>query len=139
MWELTNGAARELASDITAEDRAELERLQRIGVLVTDDRRRRPRYFDGRFLAARDLTREQQYFLSRQADLARASGSGVSHGLTVQVTNNAGTALQIQPGHGVTASGELVVLPRPLNIALGDLGEVDRLDASFGLRRRPAE
>jgi hypothetical protein len=139
MWNLTNGAARELATDINPDDRAELERLQRIGVLVTDDRRRRPRYFDGRFLAARDLTREQQYFLSRQADLARAGGSGVSHGLTVHVTSSAGNEIVIQPGHGVTVSGELVVLPRPLPIQLANLGTVDRLDATFGLRNRPSE
>src|SRR5688500_6883683 len=98
MWEMTNGAAREFASDITPDDRAELERLQRTGLLVTDQRRSRPRYFDGRFLAARDLTREQQYFLSRQADLARATGSGVIHGLMVRVGNTAGNTLVIDPG-----------------------------------------
>lgn len=139
MWQLINGAARELTTEITEDDRTELERLQRTGVLVTDDRRRRPRYFDGRFLAARDLTREQQYFLSRQADLARAGGSGVAHGLYVQVTDATGSAIVIQPGHGVTASGELVVLPRTLPVALANLGTVDRLDATFGIARRPSE
>ncbi len=139
MWELTNGAARELASEITAEGRAELERLQQLGVLVTDDRRRRPRYFDGRFLAARDLTREQQYFLSRQADLARALGCGVARGLTVQVPGAAANTLVIGAGHGVAASGELVVLPRALTIALADLPAVERLDAAFLVRPRPAE
>ena len=37
------------------------------GALVLDSRRRRPLYFDGRFLAARDLAREQDYFLDRKS------------------------------------------------------------------------
>ena len=45
--------------------------------LVLDGQRRRPRYFDGRFLTGADLTRDQDYVRQRQADLARASGSGV--------------------------------------------------------------
>ena len=54
----------------------DLEAFQPGGSLVLDDRRRRPFYFDGRFLAARDLIREQNYFLTRQADIARAAGFG---------------------------------------------------------------
>jgi hypothetical protein len=131
MWEMTNGAARE---QLNAET---LERLRATGALVDDERRRRPKYFDGRFLAARDLTREQQYFLARQADLARAGGSGVVHGLTVTARN--ATQLTIDPGHGVTASGETVILPRQLTVKLSDLAQVQRLDATFGLSRRPAE
>ena len=34
--------------------------LRLAGTLVQDARRERPRWFDGRFLAARDLIREQQ-------------------------------------------------------------------------------
>ena len=72
---LTDGAARER---IAAQD---LAALRRAGVLVEDPRRERPRYFDGRFLAARDLVRDQQYFLTREADLGQAAGSGVALGL----------------------------------------------------------
>jgi hypothetical protein len=131
MWEMTNGAARQQM------DPEALERLRASGALVDDDRRRRPKYFDGRFLAARDLTREQQYFLARQADLGRAGGWGVVHGLTVAAKN--GTQLIIDPGHGVTASGETVILQRALTVRLSDLAAVQRLDATFGLSRRPAE
>jgi hypothetical protein len=131
MWHMTNGAAREQLDSET------LAHLRATGALVEDDRRRRPKYFDGRFLAARDLTREQQYFLARQADLARAGGTGVVHGLTVTAKN--GTELTIGPGHGVTASGETVILPRALTVKLSDLATVQRLDASFGLSRRPTE
>ena len=52
------------------------EQLINRDVLVGDPRRWRPRWFDGRFLAASDLQGEQNYFLTRQADLGRAGGSG---------------------------------------------------------------
>ena len=57
--------------------------LRTAGVLIEDPRRERPRYFDGRFLAARDLTRDQEYILTREADLGQAAGSGVARGLDV--------------------------------------------------------
>ena len=43
--------------------------------LILDGFRRRPRYFDGRFLTGADLTRDQDYVRQRQADMARAAGS----------------------------------------------------------------
>src|SRR3954462_2894216 len=84
------------------------EALQAAGLLIVDSRRQRPRYFDGRFLAARDLTRDQLYFLSRQADLGRAGGTGIVSGL--MVTQIDGTRMQVSAGHGVTPAGELVSL-----------------------------
>ena len=75
---LTNGAARERIKP------KDLAVLRRTGVLIEDARRERPRYFDGRFLAARDLIRDQQYFLTREADLGQAAGSGVALGLFVR-------------------------------------------------------
>lgn len=107
------------------------------GTVVVDDRRRRPLYFDGRFLAARDLTREQNYFLTRQADLGRAGGSGVVHGLMVRPGSSAST-IRIEPGHGATPSGELVVLSEALEINLADVTLGQRLDAAFGLAAIPA-
>lgn len=59
---LTKGTAREPI------DPADVAALRAAGVLIDDARRERPRYFDGRFLAARDLIRDQQYFLTREAD-----------------------------------------------------------------------
>jgi hypothetical protein len=118
-------------------DADELERLRRLGTVITDDRRRRPLYFDGRFLAARDLTREQTYFLTRQADLARAGGAGVVDGLVVRRGETA-TTIQISPGHGVTPSGELVVLAHPFVVDLANVADSQRLDAAFGLARIPS-
>ncbi len=133
MIDFTTGAARvEL-------EREQVEQLTAAGVLVTDDRRRRPLYFDGRFLAARDLTREQNYFLTRQSDLGRVYGAGVVNGLLVSALENAATTIHVQAGLGVTPSGELVVLPHGQDIDLIDVPEIQRLDASFGLLRLPRD
>ena len=59
---------------------ADLAKYQANGSAVLDSRRTRPLWFDGRFLAARDLEREQNYYLQRQADLARAPASASSTG-----------------------------------------------------------
>jgi hypothetical protein len=127
---LTDGAARER---IAAQD---LAALRRAGVLVEDPRRERPRYFDGRFLAARDLIRDQQYFLTREADLGQAAGSGVALGLFVRQGAEA-QSLTIAPGHGVTPAGELVLLPRQVAVSLANIPAAEQLSARFGLSRVP--
>jgi hypothetical protein len=138
MWNLTAGVARERLSPRERIDQDTVAFLRTSGTLITDERRRRPLYFDGRFLAARDLTREQRYFLARQSDLGRATGAGVVHGLMAAVTNN-GSELAIGPGHGVTDSGESVIVPGELKVPLANVVNVQRLDASFGISRRPSE
>src|SRR6185503_2137704 len=127
---LTDGAARER---IAAQD---LAALRGAGVLVEDPRRQRPRYFDGRFLAARDLIRDQQYFLAREADLGQAAGGGVALGLFVRQRGEA-QSLTISPGHGVTPAGELVLLPREMSVSLANVPAAEQLSARFGLSRRP--
>jgi len=134
---LTTGPARERLRVL---DRADNERLRKLAAgnsLILDDRRRRPLYFDGRFLAARDLTREQNYFLTRQADLGRAGGTGVVAGLEVALAAG-GRRLHVRAGHGITPSGESVVLLEDLDLDLADVADAERLDAAFGLSRRPA-
>jgi hypothetical protein len=112
------------------------EALRRAGTLVEDDRRERPLWFDGRFLAARDLVREQQYFLTREADLGRAAGSGVAVGLGV--APGAGPRqITVGAGHGVTPAGELVLLERPLTLDLADIPRAEKLSGKFGLGRIP--
>src|SRR3990172_6430198 len=93
---------------IKAEDVYELERQ---GTLAAYDRLERTRFFDGKFLTARDLIREQEYFLHRQANLGRAMGPGVIEGLLVEVNGIARHQIRILPGHGLTPLGEMVVLP----------------------------
>jgi hypothetical protein len=119
---------------------ADRDRLLAQHVLVGDSRRWRPRWFDGRFLAASDLQAEQNYFLVRQSDLGRASGSGVADGLMVSATTANGVdRLQIEPGSGITDTGELIVLPDPLAVDPADVPEIERLDAAFGLQVIPNE
>ena len=129
--ELVRGSIREA---VTAADAA---LLRQAGVLIDDTRRERPRWFDGRFLAARDLIREQQYFLTREADLGRAAGSGVAAGLGVSEGQGL-QSLRIEAGHGITPSGELVLLEKPLSLSLGDIPRLEQLSGKFGLGRLPA-
>lgn len=119
--------------------RDDMESLLGNSALVLDGLRRRPRYFDGRFLTGADLTRDQEYIRQRQGDLARASGSGVVSGLQVGVIGAAGGELLIiTPGHGITPTGEIVTVMTRRQIAPLDLPAVERLDASMGLRLAPA-
>ena len=119
---------------------------QNNGSLVIDSQRTRPYWFDGRFLAARDLEREQDYFLRRQADLGQAAGFGVMRGLWVELppagspSSQADTVI-IRSGQGVTPAGELVLMPSDLTVHLSDLAEEQNLDVQFNLsrmRRTPA-
>ena len=128
---LTRGAARVLIGA------GEVHTLRSSGVLVEDPRRERPRYFDGRFLAARDLIRDQQYMLTREADLARTAGSGVGNGLLVDAGPTP-QSLRISAGQGVTPAGELVRLPHDLDLNLADIPLAEQLSAHFGLSRIPA-
>lgn len=127
--ELTRGSNRERVLP------ADIQPLRRAGALIEDNRRERPRWFDGRFLAARDLIREQNYFLTREADLGRAAGSGVAAGLDVQ--ESGGSGITITAGHGITPSGELVMLERELRLSLADIPRVEQLSGKFGLGRIP--
>ena len=111
---LTQGTAREQI------DPADVAALRAAGVLIDDARRERPRYFDGRFLAARDLIRDQQYFLTREADLGQAAGSGVAVGLFVE-QGGAPQTLTVRAGHGATPAGELVLLPRDVSVQLANI------------------
>lgn len=128
--QLTKGAAREAIAP------ADVAALRAAGVLIDDARRERPRYFDGRFLAARDLIRDQQYFLTREADLGQAAGSGVAAGLFVD-QGGAPQTLTVSAGHGTTPAGELVLLPREVSVQLANIPVAEQLSARFGLSRVP--
>ncbi len=112
------------------------------GSLLINSQRTRPYWFDGRFLAARDLAREQDYFLQRQADLAQAAGFEVIHGLQVSTPgpadpNNDAETIIISAGQGITPSGELVLITSDLQLKLSDLAVEENLDVQFGLSRSP--
>jgi hypothetical protein len=132
MSNLSQGSAREKI------DASEFARLKAIGAIILNEGRNRPFYFDGRFLTAADLTRDQLYVLSRQADLAKARGVGIVQGLIVS-RGGAATSILIYSGYGITPSGELVILAKNQTVALSDLATVQRLDANFGLGEIPSE
>ncbi|MGH6920897.1 MAG: hypothetical protein ACREJ0_24715, partial [Geminicoccaceae bacterium] len=105
--------------------------------VVLDERRSRPVWFDGLFLTAAALAREQSYVLSRQADLARALGAGVIDGLEVEEVAGRPSALRIGRGHGLTPAGEPVVVERDLLIELADIPNEQRIERSLGRPLRP--
>jgi hypothetical protein len=126
------------ARDPNTITRADMQSLLGASALVLDGLRRRPRYFDGRFLTGTDLTRDQDYVRQRQGDLARACGSGVVTGLEVRLTGAATSQrIAISPGHGITPSGDLVLITTRRDVDLLDLPGIERLDASMGLRLEP--
>lgn len=120
----------------------ELAVYQGNGSLALNSQRTRPLWFDGRFLAARDLAREQDYFLQRQADLGQSAGFGVVHGLWVDMpqispqTADADVVI-IRAGQGITPAGELVLLTADLTLHLADLPDEENLDVQFGTSSIP--
>lgn len=111
--------------------------LREANLLVEESHRVRPRWFDGKFLAARDLTREQAYFLARQAGFARALGPGVVEGLEVSA-GTAATELQVSAGFGYTAAGELVALTGPVRVSLAQLFVLQTLSMQLSVSKKPA-
>jgi hypothetical protein len=115
---------------------------QNNGSLVIDSERSRPYWFDGRFLAARDLQREQDYFLQRQSDLGQAAGFSVIHGLWVDTpaANDPSASpdtVIIRAGQGLTPAGEMVLLPSDISVQLSDLPDEQNLDVQFNLASIP--
>lgn len=112
---------------------AQLER----GSVVVNASRRRPYYFDGRFLTAADLLADQDYVRARQSDLAQAIGPGVVRGLMVGLgARNRGNEpeLEIEPGIGITPAGDLLNLDRALRVRLDAIPDSASIDARLGVR-----
>src|SRR5690348_7928646 len=115
--------------------RTDLEDQLGTGPIILDGLRRRPHYFDGRFLTGADLTRDQDYVRQRQADMARASSAGVISGLQVRSFGLArGQTIRIEAGVGLTPSGDVVMLTTQRDVPLLDLPISRQLDAAMGLR-----
>lgn len=117
---------------------ASLEDDLSAGPVILDGLRRRPRYFDGRFLTGADLTRDQDYVRQRQADMARASGAGVISGLQVAASVSVrGQTVRIEPGVGLTPSGDVVMLSSRQDVPILDMPVTRQLDAAMGLSAEP--
>jgi hypothetical protein len=118
--------------------REELEDQLGAGPLILDGARVQTNFFDGKFLTAADLTRDQNYIRQRQADMARAAGAGVISGLKVRSFALArGQTIRIEPGVGLTPSGDVVMLAQVRDVPLLDMPVTRQLDAAMGLREEP--
>jgi hypothetical protein len=124
-------------SGLEVVDAVEAKLLIARGALVRDARRTRPRYFDGRFLTAADLTADQAWTLTRQAELGRLLGAGVVEGLDVEPEGTNGTKLRVRKGTALAASGEVVTLMDDLVLDLADIPTMQRLGAVFDLETPP--
>jgi hypothetical protein len=108
--------------------------------VVTASASTRPLWFNGRFLAAQDLQRDQDSFLSRQAAIGQ-SAAGVIHGLHVNraISGSEPDAetLIITAGQGITPGGFLVMFASDLTVRLSDIAEEEDLDLQFGASETP--
>jgi hypothetical protein len=124
-----------------AQDQARLQAQLSAGAMMVDSGRRRPFYFDGRFLSAEDLTADQNYLRARQSDLAQAMGAGVIRGLMVslgtQAASNSPTLL-LEPGIGLTPGGDIVSIDSPQTLVIAALRDAAQLDAQLGIKQLPA-
>ncbi|HSD60291.1 MAG TPA: hypothetical protein VLC55_05495 [Burkholderiales bacterium] len=108
------------------------------GTILVDGARRRPFYFDGRFLTADDLTADQDYARARQSDLAQAIGPGVISGLMVNLERGAtanNVELLIEEGLGITPAGDLVVVGEAVRTRLDAIPESATIDAQLGIKQ----
>ncbi|SMF27746.1 hypothetical protein SAMN02745866_01767 [Alteromonadaceae bacterium Bs31] len=117
----------------------QLEQGKQLGSLVIDDKRRRPLWFDGRFLDAAALNQQQSYYIAKQQDIAQLVGSGVVSGLMVEQDSRTARTLVITEGRGLTPSGKLVVLEEDLSIDLAELAQIQALNLQFELSQIPAQ
>jgi hypothetical protein len=87
-----------------------------------DSGRRRPRYFEGRFLSSADLALEQEYLDTRAYRQNRLLGWGIVEGLTVDVGVGVGVGtITVSPGYAVDAAGHEVVLSEPVSLDAGTM------------------
>ena len=75
-------------------------------------------YFDGRFLRAEGFRLDQEYVRSLVALSNRAVGTGVVHGLDVDLL---GDRLRVEGGLGLAPSGRVVHLPSTTDLGIGEL------------------
>ena len=86
-------------------------------------------FWPGRALTAEALELEQENRAARLATWARVGTSGIVAGLEVALEAPPGAGsltpnnhfLHVQPGHGISATGEDIVVPRPLRVELDNI------------------
>jgi hypothetical protein len=91
-------------------------------------------YFDGKFLRADDLSREQEYLRALVAFSNQAGGSGVVHGYGARLSTR-GDQLELGPGLAIDPAGRVLLLPQTVSIAIGELISASaRPDLATGLK-----
>jgi len=81
-------------------------------------------YFDGKFLRADDLNKEQRYLRSLVELSNQAGGHGVVHGN--DVTEAGAGRLTIGPGLAIDPAGRVLLLPDALSVGVAELVEKSR-------------
>lgn len=76
-------------------------------------------YFDGRYLGAEDLTREQDYLRALVRESNRASGAGVVHGFNLSTLS--GGRLQLSAGLAIDNEGRVLLLPDAAEVGIAEL------------------
>jgi len=78
-------------------------------------------YFDGKFLRADDLSREQDYLRNLVALSNQSGGAGVVQGFSVMLDPNA-DAILISQGLAIDPTGRVLLLPTPqVSVGIADL------------------
>ena len=80
----------------------------------------RNKFFDGKFITAKDLIKEQQYIIEKNKLHNRMLGHGVVYGLKVKKAYPLNTKIIIEPGHGVDCYGNDIVLCTEKVVDIGD-------------------
>jgi hypothetical protein len=76
-------------------------------------------YFDGKFLRAVDLRRDQDYVRALVALSNQAGGRGVVHGFDIALAG--GDKLRVEGGLAVAPSGRIVYLPQQVDVSIAQL------------------
>jgi hypothetical protein len=95
----------------------------------------RNHWFDGKFLRADDLARDQDYHRAALRMANQAGGFGVVRGLEVGL---AAAELVLQPGLGLCANGELLLLESELRVGVEALIAASSADAPSSTAAPPA-
>lgn len=107
-----------IKNSLTDEHILDIQPSLSVGMSV--DWRRRLRFFTGRTLSDLALTAEQDGRNGRIALRGQMVSPGVVNGLEVDL-DTTGAFYRLTAGVGITASGEDVVIPKPLRVAVNSL------------------
>ncbi len=92
-------------------------------------------YYDGKFLRADDLSREQDYVRHLVELSNQAGGAGVVHGFSTRLGAN-GDNLQLSPGLAIDPVGRVLLLPQAVSMPITEVIAESRRVA--GVADRPA-